>query len=326
VLVTGSAGFIGRRVVGDLLRAGARVHGFDTAADGFADANFVAHRGDLRDREAVRQAFAQAQPVYVLHLGARTDLNESRDLAGYAANIDGVRHVMEGVSATRRVRRWICASSQLVCRVGHVPRSDDDYAPNTLYGESKVETERIVRAGDGGGVEWCLVRPTTIWGPGTSVHYQRFFGMIRDGRYVHIGREPALKSYGYVGNAAAQLMRLLVAPTERVNRRTLYVADYEPITLDAWADEFQRQLGAPPIRRLPVAAAIAAAKVGDLVNMVGFPDFPFNSFRLRNVRAGYRFDLAATEAACGPLPYTTGEGVTETVAWLRRLWSDPRAA
>lgn len=326
MLVTGSAGFIGRRVVGDLLRAGAQVHGFDMSAHDFADASFVAHRGDLRDPGAVRQVFAQAQPEYVLHLGARTDLTESRDLAAYAANTDGVRHVMEGISASRRVRRWVCASSQLVCRVGYVPTSDDDYAPNTRYGESKVETERLVRTGDGGGVEWCIVRPTTIWGPGTSAHYQRFYGMIRTGRYVHIGRETALKSYGYVGNAAAQLLRLLVAPAERVNRRTLYVADYEPITLDAWADEFQRQLGAPPIRRLPVAAAVAAAKIGDFVNMVGFPDFPFNSFRLRNVRVAYRFDLAATEAACGPLPYTTSEGVAETVAWLRRVWSDPRAA
>src|SRR6185503_17868585 len=98
-----------------------------------------------------------------------------------------------------------------VCRVGYVPKADDDYRPSTLYGQSKVRTEQIVRAADGGGVEWCIVRPTLVWGPGMGPHYRRFFRMITEGRYFHVGAKPLYKSYGYVGNVAYQFAKLLEA-------------------------------------------------------------------------------------------------------------------
>src|SRR5438067_6624986 len=106
----------------------------------------------------------EERPEAVVHLAARTDLDQKRDLAGYAANIEGVGNLVAALRGTPSVRRAIYTSSQLVCKVGYVPMSDDDYRPNTKYGESKVWTEKIVRREDGGGVEWCLVRPTTVWG------------------------------------------------------------------------------------------------------------------------------------------------------------------
>ena len=70
---------------------------------------------------------------------------------------------------------------------------------------------------------------------------------------------------------------------------------------------------------MPVGLARALARFGDAVNAVGIRSFPFNSFRLNNVLTQYRFDTAATEAVCGPLPYTMEQGVAETAAWLRRI-------
>ncbi|WP_171257638.1 NAD(P)-dependent oxidoreductase, partial [Acinetobacter baumannii] len=84
---------------------------------------------------------------------------------------------VEAIRRTPSVRRVIWTSAQLVCRVGYVPTSDTDYKADTLYGKSKVRTEEIVRSSDGAGREWCLARPTTVWGPGMSTHYQRFLHM-----------------------------------------------------------------------------------------------------------------------------------------------------
>jgi hypothetical protein len=61
------------------------------------------------------------------------------------------------------------------------------------------------------------------------------------------------------------------------------------------------------------------ARSGDLVNAAGLKAFPFNSFRLNNVLTQYRFDTSATEAVCGPLPYTMAQGVAETAKWLREM-------
>ena len=160
-----------------------------------------------------------------MHLAARTDV-EGQDLGGYAANIDGVSNLVEAIRATPSVTRCIWTSTQLVCRVGYVPASSTDYQPDTVYGQREVRTEEIVRASDGAAREWCLVRPTTVWGPGVNLHYQRFLKLVKRGLYFHVDPGPLYKSYGYIGNITHQYIQLLHAPAEAIQGRTLYLADY----------------------------------------------------------------------------------------------------
>lgn len=329
VLVTGTSGFIGGHVAEWLSRSGHLTFGLDRLPPARELAGVQTRICDLTRRDSVAELLGTIAPDAIVHLAARTDLDDRAGLAGYTANTTGVENLLAAIAATPSVRRAICTSSQLVCRVGWVPAHDDDYQPNTAYGESKVLTEQLWKGADGAGREWCIVRPTTIWGPGMNPHYLRFFALIRDGRYFHVGAGPTFKSYGFVGNTAFQLERLLEAPTERMNRRTFYLADYEPLALEDWAEAFRQTLGASRIRTLPRPLARAAALLGDGLNHAGLPSFPFNSFRLRNVLTSYRFDLSATRDVCGPLPYTVTEGVRLTTEWLRRVWSrpelDPRA-
>ena len=274
---------------------------------------------DLRDDTELRRVVRDAAPEAVLHLAARTDL-AGRTLADYAPNIEGVENVVAAIREARTVRRAVCTSTQLVCRVGYTPAHDADYQPSTLYGESKVRTEQIWRARDGGGTIWCVVRPTTIWGPFMKPHYLRFFRMIRDGRYVHVSGGPYRKSYGYVGNTVVQYQRLIEAPADRVRGRTFYLADYEPLVLEEWAELIRAGLGAPPIRTIPRAVAASGARVGDLLVRLGWRSFPFTTFRLTNVVTSYVMDLGATREVCGDLPYSLADGVSATVAWMRSVW------
>lgn len=271
---------------------------------------------DLRDRARLVDLVRSTAPAAIVHLGARTDLG-GKSLADYTANTDGVTNLIAAIQGTPSIERCLFASSQLVCRVGYVPRDDHDTCPDTQYGQSKVRGEEIVRAWKSGAVTWCLLRPTTIWGPGMGAHYLRFLRMIEHGRYVHVGGRPLYKSYGYVGNTVHQIRRLLAAPADHINGRTFYLADYQPLSLRAWADAIQREMGASPIRTIPEAAARSVALGGDLLNRLGWSRFPFNSFRLRNVLTEYQFDLRATEEICGPLPYSMNDGVRELVAWFR---------
>jgi len=323
VLVTGSAGFIGRRLVTTLAAANHVVGGLDTRDPppeaALMAANYVC---DILDAGAVERVLREFAPETVVHLAARTDLDETVGLAGYAANVEGVNHLVSAIQSAPSVRRCIWTSSQLVCRIGYVPSGPTDFQPNTTYGQSKVRTEEIVRARDGGGREWVLVRPTTAWGPGMSPHYQRLLRLIRSGSYFHVGREPLLKSYGYVDNMTHQYLRLLTASPDKIHGRVLYLADYEPIDLIAWCDELQVSLRGPRIRVVPRAIARVLARAGDLINLAGFSDFPFNSFRLRNILTEYCFDLEETRAVCGPLPFTLKQGVEQTVAWFDGLTAD----
>jgi nucleoside-diphosphate-sugar epimerase len=324
VLVTGAAGFIGHHVVARLRAAGYQVAGLDrcTAPPG-QDGKY--YQCDLLDAVELSRALADAAPDAVLHLAARTGL-DGAGVPDYAANVEGVANLVESIRGAGTVRRAVCTSTQLVCRIGYQPASDTDYQPSTPYGASKVRTEQIWRAADGAGTTWSLVRPTTIWGPRMNPHYLRFFRMIREGRYVHVSGGPHLKSYGYVGNTVFQYQRLLEAPADRVHRRTFYAADYEPLNLEAWAERFRGELGAPPIRTIPRMVAATGGRVGDVLVRLGWRTFPFTTFRLTNVVTSYLVDLAATREVCGELPFSQDDGVAATVAWLREIWASRPAA
>jgi GlcNAc-P-P-Und epimerase len=314
VLVTGSSGFIGQALVRRLRAEGCEVAGLDKAPGATTDKVC-----DILDAARLTETVQQFAPDALVHLAARIDLDEKNNLAGYAANIDGVENVIAAVRLTPSIKRAIWTSSQLVCRVGYVPHDDTDYKADTLYGQSKVRTEQIVRQQDGADREWCLVRPTTVWGPGMSAHYQRFLRMIQRGYYFHVGRTPLWKSYSYIENIAFQYWKLLLAPTDAIQRRTFYLADYEPIDLLAWSDAFQRAFGSRPIPHMPLGFANMLAYCGDAVNAAGLTKFPFNSFRLNNVLTQYQFDLKPTEAVCGQLPFNMEQGVAATAAWLQAL-------
>jgi len=314
--VTGSAGFIGRHLVRALAARGDEVSGLDRSA---GDPEIAHHTvvADLLEAPGLIDRFRQIAPEALVHLAARTDLDGS-SLEDYAANTLGVSNIISSIRRTPSLKRALFTSSQLVCRPGYIPAHPTDYQPSTLYGESKVRTEQIVREQDGGGVSWCLVRPTTVWGPGMRAHYQRFLALIERGRYFHVGQRPVRKTYGFIGNVVAQYLSLLDAEPRKIQRKTLYLGDYQPISLRGWADGFQRALGAVPIRTLPRWLARFAARGGDVINTLGWRAFPFNSFRLGNVLTESVYDLKETEAICGPLPYSMEAGIEETVRWYRR--------
>ena len=316
VVVTGSSGFIGQHMVRALAARGHEVLGIDIREPQQRPQLFTNQHCDILDRERLITALRTFGAESVVHLAARTDLETSDGLDAYAANVAGTENVVHAIRATPSIRRAIFTSSQLVCRVGYQPKSDDDYQPSTAYGASKVEAERITRRHDGGGATWCIVRPTTVWGPGMNAHYQRFFRMLHRGTYFHVGREPLFKSFGYVGNVVHQYLTMIEAPAEQIHACTFYLGDYEPLALQHWSEELRRAFGAPPIRTIPLWMARAVARMGDAINTAGVRRFPLNSFRLNNVLTQYTFDMASTRAVCGDNPYPLAAAVQETARWF----------
>jgi len=319
VLITGSSGLIGRWVVDRLKKEGHQAIGLDKAMPPLPTSMDEYIVCDILDQSALISEVHRISPDALIHLAARIDLNETKNLSGYAANIDGVRNVVEAVRQTPTIRRAIYTSSQLVCRIGHVPSSDTEYCPNTLYGQSKVLTEKIVREENGGGADWCITRPTTVWGPYMSPHYQMMLRLIKKGLYFHCGKGKLYKSYAYAGNIAHQYVRLLTTEVEIMHRKTFYLADYQPLSLRDYADGLAREMEAPKIHTVPLMVARFLALTGDILNTCGFRRFPFNSFRLNNILTEYTFDLSSTEAACGPVPFTQEHGIKETAKWFLSL-------
>ena len=189
VLVTGSSGFIGSALCRALIEAGHNVGGVDNRPSQL-ELGLAFFLCDILDVDKLLSCLVDFEPEVVFHLAARTDLG-AKNLEGYCANVEGVESLLAAIKLTPSVRRVVWTSSQMVCRPGYKPSNDLDYRPHTIYGQSKVLTEQLVRKADRSGREWCLVRPTTVWGPGTNPHYHRLFRMIKKGYYsFHVGRGP----------------------------------------------------------------------------------------------------------------------------------------
>jgi nucleoside-diphosphate-sugar epimerase len=323
VIVTGGSGFIGTNAVTSFLSAGHDVLNLDIKEPQCQEHDEVFQRVDIRDMAALSGAFESFAPTHVVHLAARTDLHERTDLAGYSANIQGVENMVLAVSGQSSVVRCVFASTKLVCPTDYRPKSMDDYCPDTLYGRSKVAGEEIVKKSTTMLCDWCIVRPTSAWGPWSMaphIPYGKFFLMIGRGRYIHPGRVNPPKSFGYVGNAVYQIEKLLDAPSEQIHGQVFYLSDYDELTIRDWADSISVQMRGKKIRTMPGPMVRLLAWAGDLMKLCGYQEPPLSSFRLSNMRADTTgVPLEPTERITGPLPYTLEQGVEATIAWLSKM-------
>ena len=315
-LVTGASGFIGTNIVEAFLQQGRPVLGIDIAAPKIDTHRDVYRNVDIMDSNALGRVFDDFRPEAVLHFAAHAELEERKGLAHFDANIAGVQNVINAVRVTGGVKRSIFASTRLVFDIGYVPRSETDYHASTLYGVSKAKGEDLVRAASDDLGTWTIVRPTGIWGPWFGEPYRNFFEMVERGWYVNPSRRPAFKGYGYVENSVYQLQKMLEAPKENVHGETFWLADYEPVLVADWAARIADEWGSGPIRDVPFPLLRAASVLGDGLARIGVR-FPMTSFRLNNLTTDMTFDMSATEAVVGPLPFSLEEGTSRTIDWLR---------
>ena len=314
ILITGGSGFIGTNLAEHYRGRAQAVMNVDVRPPPHPAHGSTWRACDILDRDGMARAVEDFAPTHILHMGGRTDLGGT-GVDDYAANTEGVSNLIAALSGAASVR-VIFASSRMVCEIGYQPADEFDVRPTTAYGVSKVEGERIVRQ-DAAELPWTIVRPTSIWGPWFGVPYFGFFRAAARGRYVHPKGRVIRKSFGYVGNTIEQLHHLLAAPASDVAGRTIYLADYPPLEVKAWAQAIARQCGGPPVREVPTSALRVAAKGGDLLGRLGADNPPLTSFRLDNLLTEMVYELNAIRELAGDLPFTQEAGVTATLEWMR---------
>lgn len=148
ILVTGGAGYIGSHVVDMLVRRGYEVVAFDNLYTGHAEAvhpQAVFIRGDLLDREAVRQVFAAHRFDGIMHFASHTLVGESMEQPWLYLRDNAVAasHLLEAAAA-QGVKRFILSSTaNLFDDPERIPiTAEERIVPGSPYGESKYIIER----------------------------------------------------------------------------------------------------------------------------------------------------------------------------------------
>lgn len=315
ILITGGSGFIGCNLVDYYEKAGWEVWNLSDVPPRNKKQEHLYKLCDINNADLVHQLFAEFRPDFVVHLAARTDL-DGKTIEDYRTNVGGTQNVVNAVNQVGSVQRAVYASSRLVFEIGHSPAHDYDYRPSTPYGESKIETERIVKSQGDSCVPWMLIRPTSIWGEWFHVPYRTFFELVLNRRYVHPKGVSIQKSYGYVGSTCHEIEQFRCADNDRFHQKVYFATDYPPIEVLQWGNEIARQAGLPPVREVPLGLLKFVAIAGDIAKNIGVKNPPLTSFRLNNILTPMVYDTSREEEVVGALPFSMEEGVARTLEWL----------
>lgn len=153
VMVTGAGGLLGHSVLPALRAKGDEVHAFTHGAL------------DVTDRDAFHARAREVRPDWIFHLAAwaKVDDCEADPARAQRVNVDGSRHAAEAAKAAGAALLAI-SSDYVFDGTATTPwREDDPTGPLNVYGASKLEAERAIRAT---GVHHLIVRTAWLFGEG----------------------------------------------------------------------------------------------------------------------------------------------------------------
>lgn len=271
VLVTGSSGFIGAKVVDILLEYGfSRVRCMvrpssrlerltDIVAKHHAEDRVEIVTGDLTSPDDCAKAAEGIAVVY--HLAAGFD----KSFAGAFMNSAlSTRNLLDAFVERGRVVRFVNVSSFAVYSNLKMERGAllDETAPledapqerYDAYGFGKLKQEEIVREyGATKGVPYVILRPGTVFGPGKRDLTGRI-GVGTFGFFIHVGGANLLP-LTFVDNCAEAIVLAGLVPG--VDGEVFNVVDDELLTSAQFLRAYKRKVGRFFSIRLPYRAAYA---------------------------------------------------------------------
>ena len=315
ILVTGARGFIGPYMVRELLRTTQKtilavdVKPIDSVGD--YPARIIELELNMADEDAVRILFADHSIVRVFDLASNAETGGVAD--DYRINLTMTRHICAMVEAYD-VERLIFFSTCFVHRKeNQLPEGDDDYAPLEAYGESKVASERHIRATLPTN-KWLLVRPTYVWGAGSSRFANGLLYRIAKGQMLLPSDHSILRHYGHASTVCGQAAELADASPGETAGRVYYLSD-PLLPLREFGDVAAHNIPGGKITHVPRRLIRALGVLGGLAGRSGI-SFPINPMQARELTSNFPIPLERTL----DLTRTRVDldvAMAETTAWAR---------
>lgn len=317
VLVTGATGFVGRA----LQRRLASVQGVTPVAgvrklDVLSSGGFACEQlslGDLTEGQVAPELLQgvdvlvhMAARVHVMHEQASDPLAAFRRINAYAT----IR--LAEAAAAAGVKRFVFVSSIKVNGEETLPgqrfAAEDEPLPVDPYGISKFEAEQgLHQVCERTGMEWVVVRPPLVYGPGVKANFQRLMQVLKKGLPLPVGALHNPRSLVALDNLVDLLVTCLDHP--QAANQAFMVSDGDDLSVRVLAERLACLLGSRSWL-LPVPAGWLRGGL-ELIGRAGVA---------QRLCGELRVDMDKTCSLLGwKPPLTVDEGLARTVAHYLEL-------
>lgn len=251
ILVTGATGFIGKNLVGRLLK-----ERYDLTClvrrtsnvDFLKTQNVALVTADITNAGEVNKIFSEIKPEIVFHCAA--GVMEKDENVLYKANAEGTRNICRAC-LDNNIKKLIYVSSVAVISGNtQVPLGDDlPYKASNTYGRSKIEAERIAVEFRDKGLRVSILRPCMVYGEDEPHALDRILQLIKARRIpiLDVAGMDSKLNLVYIDNVVQALM--LAFKNDRAARGTFVIADPDIITLRKFLEILYDELNGdhPPV-------------------------------------------------------------------------------
>lgn len=306
VLVTGGAGFLGRKLVARLRAEGRSVRVLlrRPMAAYAQDPGIQMVIGDLGDPRIVAHAVKGARVVY--HVGAAMR-GSVRDFE--AGTVWGTRNVVDACVANATSRLVYVSSMSVFDHAGRgadaVMTETSPFEPHPewrgAYTQTKLNAEHYVQdAIARHGLPAVILRPGQIFGPGAEKVTPN--GVIAlAGRWVAVGSGAQTLPLVYLDDVVDALLLAETAP--QASGRVFNVVDTSAVTQQAYLQRAQRKLGGElKLLRVPTWTFLFLGFGVELLGKLLKRDVPLTRYRVRSLRPLANFDTSAAREQLGWTP------------------------
>jgi nucleoside-diphosphate-sugar epimerase len=221
ILVTGSNGFIGKRLVQELKKKRHFVKEFSRS-----------NGKDILNQKHAENAMKGIDVVY--HCAA--ELDEEAKLL-FEINVTGTKNMLEA-AAKERVKQFIHLSTVGV--MGNFKGTADEstqYNQKTAYEKSKTEAEKLVLSYQEA-IPITIIRPAFVFG--NNRHWKSIISMISKNLPLPVNGKNIWQTI-YLEDLINSL--LIVLDNENAVGETFIVAEENPLTLKEFVEEIRKNLG-----------------------------------------------------------------------------------
>ena len=230
VLVTGGCGYVGTKLVPQLLKADYRVYVLDWMIYGNYlpfDRRLSCYNIDMRKHDAVRDIIQRINPDAVIDLASISNdpMGDLEPSLTKAVNIEAQKKLID-TSIKNKVKRFIFASSSSVYGVNDDPNITEEtpLAPVSLYSETKAIIESYLNAKTSDDFVTASIRPATVCGYSPRQRLDLIVNLLTfkgyyEGKIVIEGGE-RVRPHIHVDDMVDAYLALLAADSDIINGKT----------------------------------------------------------------------------------------------------------